>query len=281
MIPYSFDYYRPDTISEALETYHDLDAAGKTPVYYSGGSEIISMARVNNLSTKAVIDLKVIAECSCQENRGDHLVIGSSVTLSSITEANHFPLLSKSCGRIADHTMQCKITLGGNICGTIIYREALLPLLLSDTSVVIASKDKCFTLPLHDIYNHKLNLKEGDFIVQFIIEGKYLSLPYFHIKKTKNEKIDYPLITLAALLYEGQVRLAFSGLCEYPFRSKKIESAWNEAGLQKEARVHELINRLPGSVLNDISGSDQYRLFVLKTTLLNLERALEENACSN
>ncbi len=281
MIPFTFDYYRPDTITEAVRAYKELEEAGRFPIYYSGGSEIISMARVNNIHTKAVIDLKAIPECTVFENNANELVMGSAVTLSAISEANYYPLLTKACGRIADHTMQCKITLGGNICGTIRYKEALLPLLLSDVSVIIASGNKLATIPIHEIYNHRLNLKKGDFIVQFIIKNKYLSLPYFHIKKTKNEKIDYPALTLAAILDEGRVRLAFSGLCAFPFQSPKIDTAWNQEGLAADAKIHEMINHLPGPVLNDVYGSDTYRLFVLKTTMLNLEKELEKMPCSN
>lgn len=57
MIPFDFDYYRPDTIDEAVQLFRLLDSQGKSPLYFGGGSEIISMARVHNIHTKAVIDL--------------------------------------------------------------------------------------------------------------------------------------------------------------------------------------------------------------------------------
>ena len=275
MIPFNFDYYRPDTIDEAIQIYQDLDAQGKEPLYYSGGSEIISMARVNNIYTRAVIDLKAIPECIVLGHHEDNLVIGSSVTLSDLTESNVYPLLSKSCGRIADHTMQCKITIGGNVCGTIIYKEAILPLLLSDCSVVVACKEGLKKVSIHNIFNQGLNLSKGDFLIQFIIEKKYPTLPYYHIKKTKNEKIDYPLLSLAAIIEEGNMKLALSGLCSSPFRSVKMESELNNNSLPIENRILNAINLIPAPVLNDLSGSSRYRLFVLKNTLINIEKELE------
>lgn len=276
MIPFQFDYYRPDTISEAVKLYGQLDSEGKKPLYYGGGSEIISMSRVNNLRTGAVIDLKSVPECCELKTDGDHLVIGSSVTLSAITEANLFPLLSRACGRIADHTMQCKITVGGNVCGTIIYKEALLPLLLSDCTVLVAGAGHLKKVSVHHLFNQRLNLFPGEFIVQFLVEKKYAALPYFHIKKTKNEKIDYPLISLSAVVVEGQLKLALSGLCEFPFRSVKLEAELNRKGAPMEERIRNATELLPAPVLNDVSGSDRYRMFVLKNTLMNLEKELEE-----
>ncbi len=275
MIPFNFDYYRPDTIDEAVSAYLELDSANREPVYYSGGSEIISMARVNNMHTNAVIDLKAIPECNVLEFRGDRLVIGSSVTLSRISEENPFPLLSKACGRIADHTMQCRITIGGNLCGTIIYREASLPLLLSDCEVIVTSGGTLRKLPVKEVFGERLLLPRGEFIVQFVIDSEYVSLPFVHVKKTKNEKIDYPLISLAALRKDDRIRLALSGMCPFPFRSPEMEECLNDRNDSWGVRIDKALGRLPAPGLNDISGSDGYRRFVLKNTLLNTLKTLE------
>lgn len=275
MIPFHFDYYRPDTIDEAVQIYNELDSQGKEPLYYGGGSEIISMARVHNIHTRAVIDLKAIPECNVLEFQGDQFVIGSSVTLSRISESKFFPLLGKAGGRIADHTMQCKITLGGNIGGTIIYREAVLPLLLSDSYVIVASGDKLRQIPIHEAFNERLQLPKGEFIVQFIIGREYTTLPFIHVKKTKNEKIDYPLLTIAAIKKDNRIRLAMSGICSFPFRSAQVEEYLNEKNISQELRVTNAINNLPAPVLNDVSASDSYRKFVLKNTLISTLETLE------
>lgn len=275
MIPFNFDYYRPDTIEESVQIYKELESQGKDPLYYGGGSEIISMARVHNIYTKAVIDLKAIPECNVLEFRSDMLVIGSSVTLSRISESKLFPLLGKAAGRIADHTMQCKITLGGNIGGTIIYREAVLPLLLSDSYALVASGDSLKQIPIHEIFNERLQLLKGEFIVQFVIGKEYTSLPYVHVKKTKNEKIDYPLISIAALKKDDRVRLAMSGVCSFPFRSAQVEECLNDRSIPWESRAVNVLGALPAPILNDVSGKDNYRKFILKNALINTLETLE------
>ncbi len=275
MIPFNFDYYKPDTIDEAVQIYKELESQGKEPLYYGGGSEIISMARVHNIHTKAVIDLKAIPECNMFEFQGDMLVIGSSVTLSRISESKLFPLLGKASCRIADHTMQCRITLGGNLGGTIIYREAVLPLLLSDSYVVVASGDKLKQVSINEIFNERLQLPKGEFIVQFLIGKEYTTFPFVHVKKTKNEKIDYPLISVAALKKDNRIKLAMSGVCPFPFRSSQIEKYLNDKSVPWETRVDNALNSLPAPVLNDASGTDNYRKFVLKNTLINTLETLE------
>ena len=49
MIPFDFIYCRPNTLSEALEAYSQLKSEEKGPVYYAGGSEIITMSRAGSI----------------------------------------------------------------------------------------------------------------------------------------------------------------------------------------------------------------------------------------
>ncbi len=277
MIPFDFEYYQPATIQEAVEAYHCLDREGKAPVYYGGGSELISMARLGNYSFGAVIDIKNIPECRILAFDKKHLVLGSALTLTEIREAKKFPLLEKTAGRIADHTMQCKITLGGNLAATIIYRETVLPFLLTDAKFVIAGQDGLQEYEACQIFDQRLQLKKGQFLVKVIIDQSYLNTPYFHIKKTKNEKIDYPLITTAGIIKDGMLRVAFSGLKPYPFRDMANEKILNDVNLTIEMRVKMFADQTK-EISDDHNGSAEYRKFVLKETLVNiLETMRAEN----
>ncbi|MGE5373038.1 MAG: FAD binding domain-containing protein [Solirubrobacterales bacterium] len=275
MIPFDFEYYQPQTAESAASTFHKLEKCGKEPRYYGGGTEIISMARVGNLYAGAVVDIKGIPECRELGFRQDELVIGSGVTLTQIAESGLFPLLGKCAGRVADHTIQGKITLGGNLAGTIIYREASLPLLLADTNVVVQSPDSRRTVPLTAVYDGEMHLAPGEFLLQFLIPREFTELPYVHVKRTKADKIDYPLVTVAALRRGDRLRFAFSGLVPKPFRSTAVEGILNNRLVHPKERVDAMLRALPEPVLADNGGSPEYRAFVLKTILLNTFDALE------
>jgi CO/xanthine dehydrogenase FAD-binding subunit len=166
-------------------------------VLLRGGTEILSMARVNNVTPGAVIDIKKIPECRGMGTDGKKLVFGSAVTLTGIAESGLFPLLGLAGGRIADHTIQGKITLGGNLAGTIIYHETLLPLLLADSMILIAGPEGSREAAIQDVLSMNKGLKPGELIVSVSFDGKYAAYPYAHIKKTKIEKIGYPLVSSA------------------------------------------------------------------------------------
>lgn len=276
MIPFDFDYYKPETIRETINLYHDLDFMGKQPLYYAGGTEFISMARKHNIYSQAVIDIKGIPDLNIYEIRDDELVIGAAVTLTQIAELNLYPLLSKTVRRIADHTIQDKITLGGNIAGSIIYRESLLPLMVADADIVIAGKDGIQRLALKDRFDKRIKLDKGELICSLIIKNDFLDLPSIHVKRTKYEKIDYPLITIVASMIKNKLNIAFSGLYDYPFRSSEIELILNDYSIQKDERVKKVIRSLGNSILEDLHGSAEYKKFLLHNILYETLENFEE-----
>lgn len=276
MIPFDFEYYRPESTEEAVELFLRLDGEGKAPVYYGGGTELLSMARVGNLAFGAVIDLKAIPACRMLAFENDTLLLGSACTLSDFAESDLFPLLGKTAGRIADHTIQGKITLGGNLASTILYRETALPLLLTDAKLETAGENGPAEYAIARVFRERLTLRKGEFLVRASVEKRFLHAPCSHVKITKNEKIDYPLLTAAALKIDGRIRLAFSGLFSYPFRDAGAEAVLNDFSLDEAEKASRIAEAFSGRILQDLNGSAQYRKFVLKRTVLNILERMRE-----
>lgn len=270
MISYDFDYYQPTSIKEATQLFHSLDKQGKKPLYFSGGTEIITLGRHNKIITGAVIDIKAIPECLVLKKEQQKLILGAALSLTTIRRTNLFPFLSKTISGIADNTARNKITLGGNICGNIIYREAVLPLLLTESHVVIASHTGLKQQPLSERFDQKLQLEKGEFLVQIITEQKEIDSPFLNIKKRRQWDVGYPLLTTAAMQKNNRLKIAFSGLCNFPFRNEQMENSLNTNQLSKEERVKQAVQHIPASILDDVNGSAAYRLFVLKNTMLDI-----------
>ncbi|MBO9129431.1 FAD binding domain-containing protein [Bacillus sp. 165] len=275
MIPFDFEYYQPHSIREAVQLFYKLYREKKQPLYYGGGTEIITLGRNKQAFTKAVIDIKEIPECNVLGQHKNHLVLGTALTLTQVAEASVFPLLGKTAAKIADHTARNKITLGGNIVGEVPYREAVLPFLLTNSTLVVAGMEGVRYVPIHQMFIEKLRLNKGEFLVQMITDIEYVTLPYYTVKKRKLEKIDYPLVTMSALKKGNNIRMAFSGLCAFPFRSLYMEAEINNHSLRMEERIERTILQIPASVLDDLRGSKDYRLFVLKNMLLDMVTSFE------
>src|SRR5690625_4939429 len=269
MISYNFTYYRPTSVQEAVQLYQTLKKQNKNPVYFSGGTEIITLGRVNELITDAVIDIKKIPECTSYGFEDDKLVLGSALTLTKIRELSLFPFLEKVISEIADNTARNKITLGGNMCAKIIYRETLLPLFLTESKVIIAMENgEIIERTIREFFDQKLKLKEGELLVQIKTNRKSIQYPFFTTKRRRQWGVGYPLLTTSALLVNEKIKIAFSGLCSFPFRNHQIEESLNNEGISVKDRIEQCVQYIPEKVLNDVHGSAEYRIFVFKKTLL-------------
>ncbi|RKP58229.1 xanthine dehydrogenase [Cohnella endophytica] len=275
MIPFDFEYYKPTSVQLAVKWFHFLQKKGKNPLYFAGGTEIITWARQNSIHPGAVVDLKSIPECNAMEMRNDKLIIGACVTLSALSAANSFPLLSETAQGIADQTARNQITLGGNICGNIYYRESVLPLLLANSRIVIAGMNGIREASIRDIFLRHLRLGNGEFLVKTITDRSYLSLPFVHYKKRQIGNVGYPLVTVAAFKKDSQIHTAYSGVCSFPFRSAQIDRELNDSSIPLSDRIVQAIDYLPAPLLNNAEGSAPYRKFVLKQTMADAVHTLE------
>ncbi|HWQ51541.1 MAG TPA: FAD binding domain-containing protein [Terriglobales bacterium] len=270
MIPFDFMYFRPDTLREATETWWKLSGRGLAAHYYAGGSETVTLCRAGAIRPDAVIDVKRIPELTELRQDRAYLHIGAACTLNQIKESKFFTLLELACGRIADHTNQCRITIGGNLCGAIIYRETSLPLLLADATVSLIGPGGERTLPLQSVFRERMRLFPGELVTGVHVPVWALTAPCAHLKKTANEKIDYPLVSVAAIKKGDALRAAFSGICPYPFRSGEIEAVLNDGALSPAQKAKKAAGLLPESPVSDAEGSGEYRLFVFENTIREL-----------
>ncbi|WML52817.1 FAD binding domain-containing protein [Neobacillus sp. PS3-12] len=274
MLPFDFDYYKPATLQEAIELYLSLHQQGKQPKFFLGGTELITLGRIDLLYTEAAIDLKNIPEAHVIHVTDNQLILGSALTLTKIEEANIYPLLTKTVREVADHTARGKITLGGNICAQIFYREAVLPFLLADSQVILAGPEGIRNVPINDIFHEELKLNPGEVLVQLVTDMQAIEAPYISIKRRQQWETGYPLITIAGLAINNRIRIAISGLCPFPFRSLEVEGLLNNRQISMEERIGKAIEILPQPILDDVEGSADYRLFVLKHLMFDVMNVL-------
>lgn len=243
---------------------------GRKPAYFAGGTEIITLGRSNRFFSDAIIDIKSISACHIAEINGDSIYFGAALPLTKVIEANFFPLLNKTLAEIADQTARNKITLGGNICGEIPYREAVLPFLITNSKAIIADCNGLKEIPFTSVFDKKLRLKNEEMLVSVKLPKADIALPFVSIKKRRIWNVGYPLITANAILKADKIKIAFSGLCKFPFYCSEIEHA-----LSTKAKIKHVIHEIPDAVLNDVHGSASYRHFVLENMLEDIFNTLK------
>lgn len=276
MITFDFEYVKPQTISDVTTILNDIKGNNQTFMYYAGGTEFISRARAGEITTDVVIDLANIPECHAISLDNDYLILGSMVTLTQLIKENYFPLLSTAAKHIGHQTARNTITIGGNLMSHLPYREALLPFLLANSTLVIAtSEGNLEDVHMQQFYKNGFKLPNGSFLVQIRTATRLIELPFYHRKHTKQSKVNYPIVTLVAMEIEKELRIACSGIYSHPFRSEKFEATLNDSTLDKLDRLHKAIMEIELPVIDDMYASSEFRVILFKRSLIDMFKKME------
>ncbi len=275
MIPFELEYLRPATLEEAANAYVQCRDNGLNPVYYAGGTEIVTFCRAHKMQPGALIDIKHIPECLELGEHADELVFGTALSLNTIIEHNAFPLLSRIAEGIADHTVRNRLTLGGNLAGRLPYRETALACLLSDATVEIFGPGGTRQIAFSELCQTQLLLEDGEFLVHIRV-SKALSLaPWFYRRKTQSSRVDYPIASAAFLRHNGQIRMAIGGAFPCPVRASHAEAVLNDAQISLAESPARALGRIAFHANDDHRASSEYRTMLLKKMV---QEALEWNA---
>ena len=279
MIARDIEFLQPESIEEALDAWSDAKDAGKLPRYFAGGTELITRARDRGAEYNVLIDLKQIPECTRLDLAAGQ--IGSAVRLSTLSDQTELPLVAVASGGIADRTARNSITAGGNAFGLLPYREILLPLLLFDATITVASPSGAgvTTRPVAAVYEKRLRTDPGSFGVCFDVP-RAVGNRCFYKRRTRDARIDYPIASLAMAEVDGTIRFAVGGVYGCPVRSTEAESILNDA-LQRGGAAEELrqaaeasIAAIPDRIWDDMRASAEYRREILIQLMTDGVRAI-------
>jgi aerobic carbon-monoxide dehydrogenase medium subunit len=116
MIPAKFDYAKPASIDEAVQT---LAAGGEDAKVIAGGQSLLPLLRLRLAYPDLLVDLGGLDELRGVRDTGDTLLIGATTTHYQLV---HDPLIAEHCGLIAqaaatvaDPAVRHRGTLGGSL----------------------------------------------------------------------------------------------------------------------------------------------------------------------
>jgi aerobic carbon-monoxide dehydrogenase medium subunit len=116
MIPAKFDYAKPASIDEAVQT---LAAGGEDAKVIAGGQSLLPLLRLRLAYPDLLVDVGGLDELRGVRDTGDTLLIGATTTHYQLM---HDPLIAEHCGLIAqaaatvaDPAVRHRGTLGGSL----------------------------------------------------------------------------------------------------------------------------------------------------------------------
>lgn len=148
------NYYRPESVEEALEVLQHYD--GRARVVGGGTDLLVEIRRGLRRPFEAMVDVSGIAGLGKISEEQDYIVIGCGVTHTEIVGdgriVRHGTCLAESCGVIGGPQVRNTGTLAGNVAHALPAGDGTIGLLALAGDVEIASTTGTRWIPAKDTF---------------------------------------------------------------------------------------------------------------------------------
>jgi xanthine dehydrogenase FAD-binding subunit len=229
-------YFAPTSLDQAVECLKDGDVT-----ILAGGTDLTPQSQAGRIKFKhTLMNIRYIPQLSGITQEGTEIRIGALATITEIMEhplvRQHLPVLVEACDHFASDQIRNAGTIGGNICNASPAGDTLIPLLVLDACVELAS------MPENKIYRHCMPIstfftgpgKTRKSLCE-LVTGVRIPIPGpDHVarfyKHGTRPALDISTISIgiAGKLHDGvlsNVRVAFGAVAPTPVRASATEKA--------------------------------------------------------
>ena len=273
-------YAVPRTVEEATELLAANDA-----LMFAGATDVLPQTRSGKRAFKpALVNIRRIDALRGIEREGNSFRLGALTTVTEILESEllkeHVPVLVEAADSFASGQLRNTATLGGNLCNASPAGDMILPLLLLDAEVELASRSPQLKgalarrrLPLCDFFlgPGKTRLEPTEVLthVHFDAPGESFVASFRKFGTRPAMDIAVVSIALGCTMEDGVVtkaRVAFGAAAPTPLRGLRTEALLEGRTLDEEtlaaaaATAREEIHPI-----SDVRGSAWYRRELVQT----------------
>lgn len=269
MLP-EFNYVKAESVGHALALLGDPGS-----VLLAGGTDLIVDMRERRRLPATVIDISEIAGLSAIRVDETEIRIGACVTVGALGDhpaiREELPSLVCAIRGFADFLTRNKATIGGNVANASPGADLVVPLLASESSIVLLKQgaDRRLTLDQFLRGPRKTALERGELLAEIVIP-RHAPAGQAYEKLGLKHGGAIAVVSCAVLMDAARgssrrVRVALGAVAPRPFRSAAAEASLE--GRPFTAQGADEAARLAAESANpitDVRGSAEYRTAMVR-----------------
>jgi len=284
-----FEYFRPDTIDEAVILYR---AGGPRAKLLAGGTELVNEMRLGKTQPDQVIDLKHIKSLDFIDIGTEGVRIGA---LYSVSAAEHsqelrqssYNVVSHAAGTLGSPQVRNKATIVGNLCRCSPSADLIPPLMALGTIARIKADAADRMIAVEDMLlgPGKTILQPGDIVTELDIPRMKSHSGCSYYKLSPRKSLDLAVVGVAVMIRTNpliskcvEVRIVLGAVGSTALRARKAESILIGAPLHQtviEAAAHAAAEE--SKPIDDVRASAWYRKkMIAVATKRAIVQALEQ-----
>jgi len=263
MFPPKFDYYRANSVSEALSLMQEHDGAK----VIAGGHSLIPALKLRLADPGVLIDIGRISELKGISANGGSTRIGALTTHAMVAASSDLPQgLTEAAGWIGDPQVRNVGTVGGNIAHADPASDlpTVLTALGATINITSASGERGVAAQDFFLGLFETALQEGELVSSIEVPTGGGGSAY---AKLFNPASRYAVVGCAAQVKVengicSAASVAVGGLTSHATKAAAVEAALLGKALSEEnikAAAAQIGNDLGDDVMGDIHASEEYR----------------------
>jgi len=260
---YPFNYYRPNTINEAVESFKSFEEVQ----WLAGGMTLLPSLKLRLAAPGALIDLNHIEELRGVATKAKKITIGAMTrhddVNSSIEIKRAIPALSFLAGGIGDSQVRNRGTIGGSISNN--DPAADYPAAILGLNATIKTNNREIAADNFFTGMFETSLQEGEIIKEIVFPlpdiAGYVKFPH--------PASGYAISAVMVARFGKTVRVAVTGVASCVFRMSKLEEVLAQNFIPEAADYIELDR---DDINSDLAASAEYRASL---TRVMAKRAIE------
>ena len=211
MIPSTFEYFAPATVSEAAEL---LQQHGESAKLLAGGHSLVPLMKLRLARPQVLIDLGKIDSMAYIREKNGGLAIGAMTRYADIETSDlvksRAPVLAEAAGRVADPLVRNMGTLGGNLAHADPSSDLPAVALALDAQLVVSSTGDHRTIDSDDFFVDLLttSLAPTEILSEIVVPALAPRTGTAYVKFA-NKASHYAVVGVAAV-----VTLGPDGVCQ-------------------------------------------------------------------
>jgi aerobic carbon-monoxide dehydrogenase medium subunit len=272
MIPASFEYSAPKTLSEAIAL---LQKHGPDAKILAGGQSLIPLMKLRMASPKRLIDLNRVSGLSYIKEADGFLTIGALTRESELDSSDlirkKYPIIADTTAVIADPLVRNMATVGGNLAHADPANDHPATMLALSTEVVATGPKGARKIPIDsfftDVFTTALKPDEILTEIRIPIPPARSGGAYFKVERKVG---DFAAAAVAAqVTLDGntckRVGIGLTNVGPTPIKATRAEKALegraaDEKNIQEAARIASE----EAQPVDDLRGSAEYKRSLIR-----------------
>ena len=283
MYPGQFDYYRADSVDEALSLLEEHPEAE----LISGGHSLLPMMKSGLASPDVLVDIGGIEALAAIEANGDATHVGANVTYAAVDDSDHLwtraTQFAEAAHSVGDIQVRNRGTIGGNVAHADPAGDPPAAVLASNATIHATGPDGDRTIDADDYFQgmYMTALAEDEILTGVEVPHLRDGDVGAYVKKPSPSS-GYAMVGVAVRLRTDgdrieDARVACNGALDHAQRLRPVEDqlddeAVDAEGLAGEAADHATDDVEDFELMDDLQASGEFRAQLLS---VYTERAIE------